>query len=188
MTDTVRTPSLQVTRAAESSPLKLSDADSIAEHIVHQAISFCAEKMNLAGAEAALDRIRGSNRVACDYYVYGLARHVAASLGALDEHTKAAYTLEYEATPNDACFVETVPGAAQVHLIIWTERKTAAFHALVGALDCALVRALAALFGCAPQQSVLDVQVVDDQDVANRTSYGAMFHAIHHRPLQVWER
>jgi hypothetical protein len=35
---------------------------------------------------------------------------------------------------------------------------------------------------------VLDVQVVDDQDVANRTSYGALFQAIHHRPLQVWER
>jgi len=52
----------------------------------------------------------------------------------------------------------------------------------------ALVRALAALFERDPQQSVLDVQVVDDQDVSNGTSYGTLFHAIHHRPLQVWER
>ena len=188
MTDTASTQALQAPRAAASAPLKLSDADSIAERIVHKAVSFCAEKMIVDGAEAALDRIRGGDRVACDYYVYGLARHVAESLGALDGHAKAAYTLEYEATPDDACFAETQPGAPLVHLIIWTERKTAAFHALVGALDCALVRALAALFGRDPQQSVLDVQVVDDQDVANRTSYGALFHAIHHRPLQVWER
>lgn len=188
MTDTMRRLSLQVTRTATNAPIKIPDADRIAEQIIQQAISFCAEKLNVAGTEAALDRIRGHDRVACDYYVYGLVRHVAASLGALDEHAKAAYTLEYEATPNDACFVESEPGAALVHLIVWTERKTAAFYALVGALDRALVRALAARFERAPQQSVLDVQVIDDQDVANRTHYGALFHAIHYRPLQVWER
>jgi len=188
MTDTASIQALQATRVATDVLPRLPDADSIAERIVHEAISFCAEKTNADGTEAALERICKDDRVACDYYVYGLARYVAASLGALDEHAKAAYTLEYEAIADDACFTETEPGAPLVHLIVWSERKTAAFHALVGALDGALTRALATLLGRAPQQSVLDVQVVDDQDVANRTSYGALFQAIHHRPLKVWER
>jgi hypothetical protein len=182
------TPSLQVTRLATSASSKLPDADNIAEHILRKAISFCAEKTNEADTDAALDRIRKGDRTTCDYYVYGLAKYLAASLGALDEHARAAYTLEYEAISDDACYTENGPGAPMVHLIVWTKRKTAAFHALVGALDYALARALAARFGRAPQQSVLDVQLVDDQDLANRTSYGALFHAIHHRPLQVWER
>jgi len=188
MTDTTSTQAAQVTRVATDVPPRLPDIDGIAERIVREAMSFCAEKMNVEGTGAALDRICKGDRVACDYYVYGLARYVAASLGALDEHAKAAYTLEYEAIPDDACFAETKPGAPLVHLIVWSGRKTAAFHALVETLDGALVRALAAVLGRAPQQGVLDVQVVDDQDVANRTSYGALFQAIHHRPLKVWER
>jgi hypothetical protein len=185
MTDIAST---RVTPVATGTPSRLRDADRMAEGIVHQAISFCAEKTNVGDTEAALDRICKGDRAACDYYTYGLTRYVATSLGALDEYAKAAYTLEYEAIPDDACFTENRPGAPLVHLIIWTERKTAAFHALVETLDDALVRALSARFGRAPQQGVLDVQVVDDQDVANRTSYGALFQAIHHRPLQVWER
>lgn len=187
MTDTVRTPSLQITRTM-SAPVEMPDVDRMAEQIIQQALSFCVEKLNAAGSEMALARIRSNDLAACDYYLYGLTKHVAASLGALDEHAKAAYTLEYEAVPSDACFAESGTDAVLVHLIVWTERKTAAFHALVGVLDKALARALAARFDRAPQQSVLDVQVIDDQDVANRTNYGALFRAIHHRPLQVWER
>jgi hypothetical protein len=185
MTD-IATP--QAAPVTSSAPSRLPDAGRMAERIVHQAISFCAEKTNVGDTQAALDRIRKGDRVACDYYVYGLTRSVATSLGALDEYAKAAYTLEYEAIPDDACYTEVGPGAPLVHLIIWTERKTAAFYALVEMLDDALVRALAARFGRAPQQGVLDVQLVDDQDLANRTRYGALFQAIHHRPLQVWER
>jgi len=178
------TPSLQATHV----PVDLPEANRIAGQIVEQAISFCAKKLNAPSAEAAFDRICSNDRVACDYFLYGLTKHVATSLGALDEHAKAAYTVEYEAVPNDACFAESETDAVLVHLIVWTARKTAAFEALVRTLDQALSSALAAQFDRTPQQSVLDVQVIDDQDVDHQTEYGALFRAIHHRPLQVWER
>jgi len=35
---------------------------------------------------------------------------------------------------------------------------------------------------------VLDVQVVDDGDVKNRTAYGALLSSLFQRPIKVWDR
>jgi hypothetical protein len=41
----------------------------------------------------------------------------------------------------------------------------------------------------APQLAhLLDVQVVEDIDVEERTGYGALLSSVHNRPIQVWER
>ena len=75
-----------------------------------------------------------------------------------------------------------------VHLIIWTQHKTAALDAVMQALDQALVRYYAELAGTPHLQRILDVQVVGDPEVKDRVGYGALLSSIHMPPLQVWKR
>ena len=72
--------------------------------------------------------------------------------------------------------------------MVWTGRKTGALNSLVEALDGALAQQLFHLLGRGPRAHVLDVQIVDDTDVQNRTGYGALLSSLYHRPIKVWER
>jgi hypothetical protein len=82
-------------------------------------------------------------------------------------------------------FNQSVP---LVHLIVWTGRKTAALRAFIGVLDRALTQTYADLLGKPQVTSLLDVQVIDDDDVERRAGYGALLGSIHHRPMQIWAR
>jgi hypothetical protein len=73
-------------------------------------------------------------------------------------------------------------------MIVWTKRKTGALNSLVEALDRAFAQSYANLMGESRLAHILDVQVVDDVDVKNRTGYGALLSSVYHRPIQVWER
>jgi hypothetical protein len=106
----------------------------------------------------------------------------------MDERVKAVYVLDYDATPEDLCFGRLNQGTPLVHLIVWTKRKTAALRSLVAALDRALAQAYAELLGGCQIEILLDVQIIDDADVENRTGHGALLQAIHHRPIPIWER
>jgi len=169
-------------------PLQLPDAASIAENALIQALEFCAQKMDLDGHLAAADHVRRGNSTACTYHCYGIARRIAESLGTVDENVKAVYTLDYDATPQDLCFGKVTQGTSLIHLIVWTQRKTAAFDSLAAALDRALVQAYTDILGTHNLTTVLDVQVIDDADVEKRIGYGALLASIHHCPIQVWKR
>jgi hypothetical protein len=117
-----------------------------------------------------------------------MAKHMAASLGAMDGTVKAVYILDYDATPEDLCFGTLRGSTPLLHLIVWSERKTAALSSLLAGLDRALARAYADLVGGTQAKSLLDVQTIDDADVEHRVGYAALLHAIHQRPIQVWER
>jgi len=166
---------------------RLPDADSTAEVAMNQALNFCAQKMGLAGRQAVVDSLREGNGSACEYCHYSIGKHVAESIGALDENVKAVYIADYDATPEDLCFgqgMRTPP----IHLIVWAERKTSALNSLVEALDRALAKRYADTVGPSQLVHLLDVQVVDDTDVDNRTGYGALLTSFHNRPIKLWER
>ena len=116
------------------------------------------------------------------------SRQIAESLGSLDENVKAVDTLDYDATRKDFCLGKAIQGTSLTHLIVWTQRKTAAFDSLVAALDRALVQAYTDILGTHNLTTVLDVQVIDDADVEKRIGYGALLASIHHCPIQVWKR
>jgi hypothetical protein len=167
--------------------LRLPDADSTAEVALDEALEYCAQKMGLAGRPAVVDHLRQGDRSACKYCQYSIAKHVAGSIGALDENVKAVYVVDYDATPQDLCFYEG-PQGSQIHLIVWAERKTGALASLVGALDRALVERYNDVMGTHQLAHLLDVQVVDDADVNNRVGYGAMLSSLYQRPIQLWKR
>ena len=168
-------------------PLRLPDAASTAEVVFSKAIVYCAQKMKLQGPEAALDLLKRGSPLACDYCRYSMAQQVGDALGRLDEHVKAVYMCEYDATPEDLCFSETAQ-TSPIHLIVWTERKTGALASLVAGLDRALAERYAQETGVSQMFCMLDAQVVDDSEVENRKGHGAMLTSAYNRPLQVWKR
>jgi hypothetical protein len=165
----------------------LPDAASTADIVLNQAMEYCAQKMGLEAAWLAGDRLKQGDGTACSYCRYSTAKQMAEALGSLDENVKAVYLYDYDATPEDLCFGEAVH-ASPIHLIVCVERKTSALESLVDALDHALVQSYAAMMGKSRLAHILDVQMVDDADVENRTGYGALLSSFYNPPLKVWER
>jgi hypothetical protein len=158
-----------------------------AQAILTQAMEYCAQKMRLASSQAVIDRLKVGDGQVCGYCHYSVAKQVAESLGALDDNVKAAYIYEYDATSDDLCFGE--PGRAlPIHILVWTERKTAALKMLVETWDRALAQSYVEMIGVHQPAHLLDVQVVDNADVEKRMGYGALLSSLHNRPLQVWRR
>ena len=164
-----------------------TDVTAEADAILTQALDFCAQKLNLSSSEAVVENLRQGDSSTYRYWTYGLAKKASEQLGAWDESIIGIYIYDYEATPEDVCFSEVAPDPL-IHLIIWAQRKTAALKSLMEALDNALTQAHIERLGTHHLKYVLDVQVVDDYDVASRRGYGALFSSLHHRPLPVWRR
>ena len=188
MEETLATKQDEVMAVGSVSPLEFLDATRSAQTMLSEAMQFCAQKMGIDSLDVIVDLLRRNDRTVCEYCLYGVAKGVATSLGTMDERVTAVYILDYDATPEDLCFGTLNQGTPLVHLIVWTERKTAALSSLVAALDRALAQAYAELLGGCQIGILLDVQIIDDTDVENRTGHGALLQAIHHRPIPIWER
>ncbi len=170
-----------------ASPFQPPDADSTVEITLAQALQFCVQKMGVDSVQAVVDRLRQGDSTACRHCRYSIAKQVGESLGALDENVKAVYVVDYDATPEDLCFGEATP-TSLIHLIVWAGRETGALDSLVTALDLALAQRYGDLTGRRQLMHLLDVQVIDDADVQNRTGYGALLSSLYHPPIQVWKR
>ena len=142
--------------------------------------------MSLEGRAAAIVRMQASDLSARAYCYYSIAEQVGSALGAMDQNVKAVYMFECEATADDLCFgdAEYTP---LLHLLVWTQRKTEALNALVAMLDRALAQEFAATFGPQDLRHLLDVQIIDDVNVQERSGYGALLQSLHHRPIRVWQ-
>lgn len=159
----------------------------LAETIFDRSLAFCAHKMRLPANEEAADLLRQGDPIACQYWHYALAGQVAEYLGAWDQDVKAIYSCDYDATPQDLSCRPSSP-ASLIHMLVWTQRKTAALEALVDTLDHALTTLCADALDVPRLSRLLDVQFVNDADVENRTGYGALLTSLYNRPILVWER
>jgi hypothetical protein len=169
-------------------PKELPSVTSTVEGMLTEAIEFCAQKIGVSSRAAVVDLLQQNDGTACEYCLYGLAKQVAASLGAMDENVKAVYILDYDSTPEDMCFGVGVQNTRLIHLLVWTKRKTAALDSLVEALDRALAQIYADMIGKHRLTTLLDVQVVDDADIEQRRGYGAFRVWLHQRPVRIWKR
>jgi len=182
----VKTKSI-VDAGVKTPSLHLPDASSTAAVILSQAMEYCSQKMGLKNSQAAMEHVKQGDTMACSYCHYSAAQQVADALGMLDNNVQAAYMFEYDATPEDVCMGEAAK-IIPLHLLVWVERKTDALTALVESLDRAMAHSLANMLGTSPDAYVLDVQIVDDSDVKNRTAYGALLSSLFQRPIKVWDR
>ena len=171
----------------KSPALHMPDASSTAAIVLSQSMEYCAQKMGLKNAQAAIEHVKQGDTMACSYCHYSAAQQVADALGMLDNNVQAAYLFEYDATPEDVCLGQAAR-IIPLHLLVWVDRKTDALSALVESLDRAMAQNLATMLGTSLDAHVLDVQVVDDGDVKNRTAYGALLSSLFQRPIKVWGR
>lgn len=165
----------------------LSDPTSVAEALVADTLSRCAEQMSLRDSAAVVDRLRRGDHVvhlACEQE---LARNVAEYLSYLDSDIKTVYRYEYTCGGQSAGqhALELRP---IIHLVVLTERRTAALISVLAALDRALSQSLAERCGGQEAPSVLNVHVIADADIRNRAGYAALLFAPHWEPVQVWKR
>ena len=189
MTDALMTHTVEKADARPPAPFRqLPDLSMTAEHAVAEAVEYCVQKTKLGSASEVLRAIQQGNRSACAYCLYALAKQMAESIGTFDETVKAVYTLDYDATPEDLCFGSAAQETPLIHLVVWTERKTAALDSLIAALDRAILQVYENTLGKGERSSMLDVQTIDDEDVRNRIGYGALMTSIHHPPIQIWQR
>jgi hypothetical protein len=188
MADIPETRQIRTMAVKVVAPLGLPTVAGVAESIVEQALEFCAEKMWVSGHGAVTELLRQGDEAARGYFIYGIAKYVAASLGETDENVRAVYVLDYDTVAEDLCFRAEATGAELIHLLIWTRRKTAALDSLVAAYDRALAQICSEKMGGSGATTVLDAHLVDDVDVAQRRGYGAFCTWVHQRPVQIWER
>jgi hypothetical protein len=83
----------------------LPDAGSAASAAIDQALDFCAAMMNLHDRDEAVTLLREHGGEARGYFEYGLVRHLAEYIGALDNQVQAVYQHDDEATPEDVSSV-----------------------------------------------------------------------------------
>jgi Pyruvate phosphate dikinase, AMP/ATP-binding domain len=128
----------------------------------------------------------------CDGVRDHLALQISEYLGQVDKTVKGVY--QYQPT-SASQIVEgeaaTSPtGHIGINLIVWVERKSAAFLALIESLE-AVLRVSRQQIPCVKATDEcfsLDVKLVDDQDVENRLGYALFVHNTYIQSRPVWLR
>jgi hypothetical protein len=116
---------------------------------------------------------------------------VAEYIGSLDSEVKAVYTYEPDQATDADCMATNQPALSPaINMIAWVEHRSAALASVVDMLRSAVSEELRPLV-CPKANALctmLDFQVVDDDEVTSRRGYGALITSIYVRPLEVWRR
>jgi hypothetical protein len=166
-------------------PVKDVAPSSIVEGALGRIVRLATPKVGLETPVKFIELLQAGDRDMRRAFRHELAREAAVYLGTLDKNVKAVYMAEYDASPEDVDF-EQEGRLTPVNLIVWVTRKTAALDAAVTALDRALVESYDEQISPEHPKFLVDAQMVDDHDVANRKGYGAMLTSIHMPPLELW--
>lgn len=170
----------------ETHPMLDSPA-SAAGDILGFATRFC--RTRLCPDKDPIMMLKNDDPRAHDYFRYGLSLKLGEYLGSVDLTIKAVYVCNWDDTPEDA---EPCPACltTPVSLLVWTSRKTVALDAAIEELERSLTRSYRDLVAPRAEKlrSLLDVHVVDDHDVTERTSYAALLQSRHNRATRVWAR
>ena len=169
---------------AASSPRRL-DPVAVVESVIKKALISSADKMGPCDVKAIINCIKKGDPTACSYYHYNIARELGRVLGSWDVNIRAVYALGYDDNTSAEEGAENF-AFSLVHMIIWAERKTKALNAMIEAIDRAMVQVYRKLFEMGELQRVVDIQVIDGEDVKNRTGYAALLKSIYQMPIQVW--
>lgn len=156
-----------------------------AEAMVNQSLNACVDQMHAASLDASVEQLRRGDPAAWSYCQRALAQRVGEYLQACDGDVKAVYLYDVDWTPDDANWTETGEPPL-IHLIVWAQPKTAALRALIAVLNRALAHRFGRVIAGHTLTQLLDVQVIDDQDVAQRAGYASLLSSSRHRPVRVW--
>ncbi len=173
-----------ITESTVSFPCLLDPVCAV-DSIVTKALEASARKMGLNGPEACLDCLKKNESAAFNYYSYNVAKELGVVLGSWSKNIKAAYAYSYDETDDGEGFCEESAFFPLVYMIILVEKKSKALDALMDAIDCALVQQHREMLGRDQLEHALDVRVIDDEDVKNRTGYAALLKSVYRPPIRL---
>lgn len=161
-------------------------AGSMSE-MVEIALSYCEKMTGCRERDQMVEALRADNPVIHDYFRYSIAQQLARYLSALDQSVVSVYTYSFEETEEEG-EERHVYLAAPINLILHVRRKTAALRSIVTYLDHQLLDQYKRLV--APEggniASILDVQMVDDEDIRRGTGFGVVLRSSFSRPMRLW--
>lgn len=159
--------------------------------MIENAIMFSAEKNGMTDRDQVVQACARGDCITCEYLRFGLANEVADYLGSMDETIKSVYVYEPETATtmngNIHDHPSLVPG---INMIIRVSRKTAALKSILTSIVSAVEQEFGQL-NC-PEANALcnmiDVILVDDHEVEQRTGYGALIGSLFTPPIEIWQR
>jgi hypothetical protein len=170
-----------------ASASRLLDPVSAVDFVVTTALTSSAQKMGVDNTDAFVTCLRNCDCAAVSYYCHDVAKELGEVLGSWSKNVRAVYACTCDdGTSGECCLGGNTASLTLIHMIVWAEKKNKALNALIDALDSALVQQHRRLLGHSQLRQVLDAQVIDDEDVKNRTGYAVLLTSIHQPPIQVW--
>ncbi len=158
-----------------------------AAEMVSNALHYCEGKTAYRGADQLAAALRAEIPQVHDYFRHALTTSLANYLIRLDDSVIEVYSYCYgdaeEEGEDRSCRV-----TGSLNLILHVRRRTAALSSVEVSLDQALLEQYKRLI--APNgdrmTSFLDLQMVDDRDVAEGLGFGAVLKSTFSRPVRVW--
>ncbi len=129
------------------------------------------------------------NPIFFDHLKYRLAVGVGACLGEHDRQVQAVYVYDPSANAGEDLGGESAPDTT-LHMLGLVTAPSAALQAFVESLDRALVESLNDLPApwFAEQDSILEVNLVTEEEAAHGLGWSALLHSLYAPPLKVWSR
>jgi hypothetical protein len=169
------------------SPSSQATIQARAARMVGDAILYCRSKQACCGEGEVAGALKSADPRVDDCFRHSLSLQAAEYLAGLDERIVGAYSYSYGDSEEEGEERGHSP-TAQLRLILHVRRKTAALAAAVAALDEALLEEYRRLI--APRgnrmTSILDVQVVDDEEVESGTGFAVVLRSTFAPPTRIW--
>lgn len=169
----------------------MSQENNRVAEMMENALIFSAGKSGMADKDQVVLARGNGDCITCDYLRFGLANEVAGYLGSIDETIKTIYIYEPEAATAMNGNLHNHPGLVPgINMIIRVSRKTAALESLLTSVVSAVEDEFGQ-FNCPDANALcnmLDVIVVDDSEIEQRTGYGALIGSLFAPPIEIWQR
>ncbi|MCK5428323.1 MAG: hypothetical protein KAI94_02570, partial [Anaerolineales bacterium] len=164
---------------------------TIADKMVDQAILYCAEKNFAGDTQRARSALQQGRCDICGHVSDSLGRQIGEYLGGIDKSVKAVYKYDPERTPYPPQIKNGTPiRRGGINLVAWVDRKSPVLTTLGATLESVLADSQRKI-GCknaTPACYTLDLQLVDDDDVAEHRGYGVIADSMYMRSSRVWTR
>lgn len=148
----------------------VEDLSTSARNMIDVAIAVTTGRLHLDDPAVVFQRVLDDDATALGYFRHELAHQVAMFLMRMDPSVHAVYK-EHELPEAEELGTPSLRLADPVHLVVYSERETAALRSLAHALDSSLVDGLGERCGpIAP--GLIDIDIID-QAQARRVNASA---------------
>jgi len=119
----------------------------------------------------------------------GIAQGVAHALAFHEAQVKAVYAYDPSANPDNETG-EDRPFDPVLHLLVLVAGASSTLPAFIRELDQALVESLRDVpsLAFAMRETILDVILLTDEDVQQRTGYGSLLSSVYAPAIEIWRR